>query len=221
MSGGSTPRVVSNDPTQPEAGPSNCRTRRNESSCEANNPLATVGTDDRPRGASLPHGSTGQSSECVVALAPWLRRQVDDVDPQEHEESQTHNSSDASEKHGGLQTHTSSETTQGTLSVIPDMCCPATDDVGVTATSCGSGVERTVQQEYRSVMSRDESQMPGPKTAFSQVGQPSAKGKERAVEEQPALSAERRFNETWLMRAMERMECTQWSLTSNDSRCSS
>ena len=56
-------------------------------------------------------------------------------------------------------------------------------------------------------MSRDESPMPGPKAAFPQVGQPSVKGKERAAEEQPASSAERHFDETWLMRAMERMEC--------------
>ena len=109
---GSAPCVVSNDPTQPEAGPSNRRTRRNESSHKANDPLATVGTDDRPRGVSSPHGSTGQSSEHVVASAPQLRRQVDDVDPQECKESQTRDSSDASEKRGGLQTHMSSETTQ-------------------------------------------------------------------------------------------------------------
>ena len=121
---------------------------RNESSHEANNPLATVGADDRPCGASSPHGSTGQSSECVVASAPRLRRQIDNIDPQERKESQTHDSSDASEKCGGLQTHMSSKTTQGTPSVIPDMRHPAMDDTGVTSTSCGSGVERTVQQEY-------------------------------------------------------------------------
>ena len=67
----------------------------------------------------------------------------------------------------------------------------------------GSGVERTVQKEYRSVMSRDESLTPGPKVTFPQAGQPSAKGKERAAEEQPASSAERRFDETWLERTME------------------
>ena len=33
------------------------------------------------------------------------------------------------------------------------------------------------------------------------------RSKERAVEEQPTSSAERCFDETWLMRAMERMEC--------------
>ena len=90
--------------------------------------------------------------------------------------------------------------------MVPDTCHPATDDTGVTATSHGSGIERTVQQEYRSVMSRDESLMPGPKAAFLQVGQPLAKGKERAVNEQPTSSAERRFDKTWLERAMERME---------------
>ena len=72
--------------------------------------------------------------------------------------------------------------------------------------SRGSGVERMVQQEYCSVMSRDESLTPGPKASFPQAGQPSAKGKEQAAEEQPTSSADRRFDETWLMRAMERME---------------
>ena len=83
----SAPRVMSNDPTQPEAGPSNRKMHRNESPREVNDPLATVDTDDRPRGALPPHESAGQSSECVAASAPQLRRQVNDVDPQEHEES--------------------------------------------------------------------------------------------------------------------------------------
>ena len=82
--GGSTPHVVSNDPTQPEAGSLNCKMCRNESSREANDPLDT---GNRPRGVSLPHKSAGQSSKCVVALAPQLRRQVDDIDQQECEES--------------------------------------------------------------------------------------------------------------------------------------
>ena len=34
----------------------------------------------------------------------------------------------------------------------PDTCCPEMDNAGITATSHGSGVERTVQQEYRSAM---------------------------------------------------------------------
>ena len=55
-------------------------------------------------------------------------------------------------------------------------------------------------------MSRDESPTPGPKARLPETGQPSARGKERAADEQPALSAERHFNETWLIRAMERME---------------
>ena len=80
--------------------------------------------------------------------------------------------------HGGPQTHMSSETTQGTPPVVPDVRHPATNDMGVTAMSHGSGVERTVQQEYHSVLSRDESLMPGPKAAFLQVGQPLAKSKE-------------------------------------------
>ena len=54
-------------------------------------------------------------------------------------------------------------------------------------------------------MSRDESPMPGPKAAFLQAGQPSVKGKEQAVDEQPVSSAKRCFDKTWLERAMERM----------------
>ena len=87
VSGGSAPRVVSNDSTQPEAGPSNYRMRRNQSPREVNDPLATADTDDRPREVLPPYESTGQSSEHVAASAPWLRRQVDDIDPQEREES--------------------------------------------------------------------------------------------------------------------------------------
>ena len=55
-------------------------------------------------------------------------------------------------------------------------------------------------------MSRDESPMPGPRATFPQVGQPSAKGKEQAADEQPTSNAERHFDKTWLKRAMERME---------------
>ena len=72
--------------------------------------------------------------------------------------------------------------------------------------SRGSGVERTVQQEYHSAMLRDESPTPGPKARFPETGQPLAKGKERAADEQPASSAKRCFDKTWLVRAMERME---------------
>ena len=90
--------------------------------------------------------------------------------------------------------------------MVPDTRRPAMDDAGMTATSHGSGAERTVQQEYRSAMSRDESPTPGPKARFPETGQPLAKGKERAADEQPVSSAERRFNETWLLRVMEKME---------------
>ena len=62
---------------------------------EASNLLATADTDNGPCEALPPHGSTGQSSECVEALAPWHRRQVDDVDPQECGESPTHDACDA------------------------------------------------------------------------------------------------------------------------------
>ena len=76
---------------------------------EANDPLVTVNTDDRPCGVSLPHRSTGQLSECVVALAPQLRRQVNDIDPWEHEEPQAHKSHDVPKAHGDLWTHVPSE----------------------------------------------------------------------------------------------------------------
>ena len=97
---------------------------------------------------------------------------------------------------GNLQTHAPSEAMQGTPMVVPDTHRPAMDDTGMTATTCGSGVERMVQQEYCSAMSRDKSPMPGPRETFLQVAQPSAKGKERAADEQPTLSAKRRFNKT-------------------------
>ena len=206
VSGGAAPRVVSNDPTQPEAGPSNCKTCGNESPHKVNDPLVTVDADDRPRGALLPHKSTGQSSKCVAASAPRLRRQVNNVDPQEREESRTCNSSDVPEMHGSLQTHATSEEMQGTPLVIPDSHRPVMDDVGITATSRGSGIERTVQQECRPAMLRDESPTPGVKATFPEMGQHLAKGKEQAADEQPVSSAERRFDETWLIRAMERME---------------
>ena len=86
-SGGSAPRVTSNDSTQPEAGSSNFRMRGNKSPHEVNDLLATADADDRHREVLPPYESAGQSSEHVAASAPQLRRQVDDVDPQECEES--------------------------------------------------------------------------------------------------------------------------------------
>ena len=56
-------------------------------------------------------------------------------------------------------------------------------------------------------MLRDEAPTPGPKVTFLQAGQPLAKGKEQAADEQPMSSAERCFDKTWLVRAMEKMEC--------------
>ena len=102
---------------------------------------------------------------------------------QECEEPQTCDSSDAPKAHGDLQTHVPSEVMQGTPLVVPDTCCPAMDDAGITATSWGSGIERMVQQEYCSVMLRDESPMPGTRANFPQAGQPLAKGKEKAADE--------------------------------------
>ena len=204
-SGGSAPHIVSNDSTQPEAGSSNCRTCGNESPREVNDLLATADADDRHREVLPPYESAGQSSECVTASAPRLRRQVDDVDPQEREESQTCDSSDASESRRASP-HMTNDETQGTPRVVPDTRRPAVDDAGMTATSRGSGIERTVQQEYCSAMLRDESPTPGPKARFPEMGQPLVKGKERAADKQPASSAERHFDETWLLRVMEKME---------------
>ena len=90
--------------------------------------------------------------------------------------------------------------------MVPDTRHPAVDDAGMTAMSRGSGIERMVQQEYHSAMSRDESPTSGPKARFPETGKPSAKGKERATDEQPVSSAERRFDETWLLRVMAKME---------------
>ena len=56
-------------------------------------------------------------------------------------------------------------------------------------------------------MSRDESPTPRLKARLPETEQPATRGKERAADEQPVSSAERCFDETWLIRAMERMEC--------------
>ena len=143
--GGSAPHGMSNDLSQPEAGSSDHETCGDENPHEANDPLATVDTDDRPHGVLLPHKRVGQSSECVKASAPWLRRQVDDVNPQECREPQACDSCDAPKTHGELWTHVSSKAMQGTPLVVPEMCHSAMDDVEITATSHGSNVERTAQ----------------------------------------------------------------------------
>ena len=176
-SGGSAPHIVSNDSTQPEAGSSNRRMRGNESPREVNDLLVTADTDDRHHEVLPPYESAGQSSERVVASAPRLRRRVNDINSQECKESRTRNSGDASKSHK-VSPHATNDETQGTPRVVPDMRRPAMDDAGITAMSCGSDVERTVHQEYCSVMLRDESPTPGPKARFLETGQPSAKGKE-------------------------------------------
>ena len=87
VSGDATPRVVSNDPTQPEAGSLNRKMCGNESPREVNDLLVTADTDDRPHEVLPPYESAGQSSERVAALAPRLRRQVDNVD---HRNARSH-----------------------------------------------------------------------------------------------------------------------------------
>ena len=143
-SGGSAPHIVTNDSTQPEAGSSNRRTRGNESPREVNDLLATADTDDRHHEVLPPYESAGQSSEHVTASAPRFRRQVDDVDPQEREEPRTHDSGDASESRRAFP-HATNDETQGTPRVVPDTRRPAVDDMGMTATSHGSGAKRMVQ----------------------------------------------------------------------------
>ena len=113
VSGGSTPRVASNDSAQPEAGSLNRRMRRNKSPREVNDLLATVDADDRHREVLPPYESTGQSSECVAASASRLRRQVDDVDPQECEEPRTRDSGDTSESRR-ISPHATNDEMQGT-----------------------------------------------------------------------------------------------------------
>ena len=79
---------------------------------KANDLLVTADADDRPREALPPHRSTRQSSEHVEASAPWLRRQVDDVDPQECRESIACSACDAPGACGELRTHAPSDATQ-------------------------------------------------------------------------------------------------------------
>ena len=80
--------------------------------CKANDMLVTADADDGPHEALPPHRSTGQSYKHVEASAPWLRRQVDDVDPQEHGESTACDACDALGACGELQTHVPSDAMQ-------------------------------------------------------------------------------------------------------------
>ena len=61
--------------------------------------------------------------------------------------------------------------------------------------------------KYHATMLWDKSPTPRPGASFPQMGQPTAKGKEQAADKRPAQSPERHSDETWLLRAMERMEC--------------
>ena len=131
---------------------------RGESSlCEANDPLVTVDADDETHGEALPHKSSGQ--------------------PTEHVELWPHSSGGKLTGDGELQTHAPNNDPQQTPLVFADMHHTAMDDAGITATSHGSGAERTVQHEYHATMSWDESPTPGLRAGFPQMGQPTAKGK--------------------------------------------
>ena len=118
---------------------------------EANNLLVTADADDRPREALPPHGSTGQSSKRVEASAPWLRRQVDDIDPQERGGSIARGACDAPGACGELRTHTPSDATQQTPLVFAETCYPARDDGNATNRSPASGGKKQAWEQSHTI----------------------------------------------------------------------
>ena len=104
--------------SEPIGSAERCHPEKDDTMCRepppyaANDLLVTADADDGPHEALLPHGSTRQSSEHVEASSPWLRRQVDDVDPQECGESIACSACDAPGACGELQTHAPSDATQ-------------------------------------------------------------------------------------------------------------
>ena len=106
---------------------------------EANDLLVTADADNRPREVLLPHRSTRQSSEHVEASAPWLRRRVDDVDPQERGESIARGACDALGACGELRTHAPSDATQQTPLVFTETHHPTRDDGNAADRLPGSG----------------------------------------------------------------------------------
>ena len=118
-------------------------------SYEANDLLVTADADDGPREVLLPHGSTGQSSKHVEASAPWLRRQVDDIDPQERRESIACGACDAPGACGELRTHAPSDATQRTPLVFAETRHPAKNDGNATDRSPASrGKKQAWEQSY-------------------------------------------------------------------------
>ena len=147
---------------------------------KANDLLVTADADNGPCEALLPHGSTRQSSEHVEASAPWLRRQVNDVDPQEHGESTACDTCDALGVCGELWTHMPSDAMQQTPLVFAETCHPARDDGNAADRSPGSGGKKQAWEQSRTTPSRTNILMAGPSTRLLCVDQPLPKGQARA-----------------------------------------
>ena len=73
----------------------------------------------------------------------WTHESADEV--QEHGEPPPHESSDTLYEHGELWTHAPGNAPQCTPRGFTEMCCPTQDNTGITATSCGSGEKKEVQ----------------------------------------------------------------------------
>ena len=117
---------------------------------EANDLLVTADADDGPHEALPPHGSTRQSSKHVEASAPWLRRQVSDVDPQECRESTAGDACDALGACGELRTHMPSNAMQRTPLVVTETCHPTRDDRNAADRSPGSGGKKQAWEQSQS-----------------------------------------------------------------------
>ena len=144
---------------------------------KANDLLVTADADDGPHEALLPHRSTGQSSERVEASAPWLRRQVDAVDPQECGESIACGACDALGVCGELWTHAPSNAMQQTPLVFAETCHPARDDGNAADRSPASGGKKQAREQSCTILSRTNVPTAGPSTRPLCVDQPLPKGK--------------------------------------------
>ena len=155
---------------EPIGSAGHCHPEKDDTMCgepppyEANDLLVTADADNGPHEALPPHGSTGQSSECVEASAPWLRRQVDDIDPQEHGESIARDAWDALGVCGELRTHTPSDATQQAPLVFAETCHPARDDRNATDRSPGSRGKNQAWEQSCTNPSRTNVPMAGPST---------------------------------------------------------
>jgi len=114
-------------------------------------------TSDKSCGEPLPHDVCKQSQEHGEL---WTHASRDAT--QEHEELWTHESCNASQEYGELWTHAPGDTTIHIPSGFSETCCPVRDDIGATATSHSSGVEKKVWEKPHTTSLRDETLMPGP-----------------------------------------------------------